>query len=96
MNQYRHSLIRKSILLFLLPPLQCLAIEDAQALKDPNNAVHSGTTPSKAPLDTSGPGAPDKGTAEAAPGEEHSGKGLIVNRAPDFCMKKDPPPHCTE
>ena len=71
--------------------------QDAETIPaSPHDAHHSTTAP--VTTDTQKvqePEAPKAATESQATGESTS-KGLTVHRAPDFCMKKDPPPHCSE
>lgn len=96
MNIHRDSIIRKTLAVLLLFPLLSLANEAEKPAADPH-APHHGATPPAASPEASAPAeVPAKVEPEAPKAEESSSKGLIVNRAPDFCMKKDPPPHCAE
>lgn len=89
------SIIRKTLTVLILFPLLSLANEAEKPAADPHAAHHVATPQATSP-ESSVPQTPAKVEPEAPKAEESSGKGLIVNRAPDFCMKKDPPPHCAE
>lgn len=71
--------------------------QDAETIPaSPHDSHHSTAAP--ASTDTQNvqePEAPKSATESQASGESTT-KGLTVHRAPDFCMKKDPPPHCSE
>lgn len=93
----RHSLrIQQALLVFSLLPLLSLANEADQPVVADPHAPHHEATPQTPPPATATPPAAAKTEGEAPKTEESSGKGLVVHRAPDFCMKKDPPPHCSE
>ncbi len=83
-----------TLVLFMVQPL-AHAAESETAPSDPNIPHH---TPTAAPSDAGTPNAiaPVNEPTETPVSEESSSKGLKVHRAPDFCMKKDPPPHCSE
>ena len=93
----RHPLhVQQALLVFPLLPLLSLANEaDNTVVADPH-APHHEATPQMAPSEPPTPPGAAKLEAEAPETGESSGKGLVVHRAPDFCMKKDPPPHCSE
>lgn len=95
MNIPRDPVISKTLMVLILFPLLCLANEAEKPTADPHAAHHVATPQATSP-ESSVPEAPAKVEPEAPKAEESSSKGLIVNRAPDFCMKKDPPPHCAE
>jgi hypothetical protein len=84
--------IKQLLFALTLIPLMSLANEaDKPGAADPH-AQHPGTA--SQPTNLEPVKAPGEG--EAPKTEESSSKGLVVQRAPDFCMKKDPPPHCSE
>ena len=89
------SRIRHALSAFLLVPLLAVAAEGTQPVTDPN-AAHPATAPVSPHGEAVTPQTPAPVEPEAPKTEAPSGKGLVVNRAPDFCMKKDPPPHCAE
>lgn len=71
--------------------------QDAETIPaSPHDAHHSTAAPTTTDTQkVQEPEAPKSGAESQATGESTS-KGLPVHRAPDFCMKKDPPPHCSE
>lgn len=83
-----------TLILFMVPPL-AHAAEGETAPSDPS-IPHLAPTATPGDAGTSNATAPANESPEAPVSEESSSKGLKVHRAPDFCMKKDPPPHCSE
>lgn len=95
MNANRSSMIRKALIALALYPLAGIANEGEKPVAAPL-APHQAPGPVTHGPEASAPPTPATAEPETPKTEEPSGKGLVVNRAPDFCMKKDPPPHCTE
>ena len=89
------SLPIRTLLFLALFPLLSLATEADKAVADPH-AQHHEAAPVPPAAEPVTPQVPAKVEPEPPKAEESSSKGLVVHRAPDFCMKKDPPPHCTE
>jgi|GEM_PF-3638055 hypothetical protein len=89
--------IQRALLALTLCPLLSHANEaDKPVVTDPHAQHHDATPQTPPAAATVTAPAPTKPEAEAPKTEESSSKGLVVHRAPDFCMKKDPPPHCSE
>jgi len=76
-------------------PLLSLANEADKPVADPKAQPHQ-PAPATTSAEPANAQTPAKTEPETAKTEESSSKGLVVHRAPDFCMKKDPPPHCSE
>lgn len=97
MRSKHRSLIQQALLVLTLFPVLSLANEaDKPVIADPHAQHHDVTPQTPAAAASVTAPAPTKPEAEAPKTEESSSKGLVVHRAPDFCMKKDPPPHCSE
>jgi hypothetical protein len=62
----------------------------------PHDAHHSTTAPVTTDTQKIQEQEPPKSETDSPATGESTSKGLTVHRAPDFCMKKDPPPHCSE
>lgn len=96
MDSKRNLLIQIAFFVIALSPLLSLANEADQPVAEPHAQHHETAPTAPNPSDPGNPQAPAKVEPEAPKAEESSSKGLVVHRAPDFCMKKDPPPHCSE
>jgi hypothetical protein len=100
MNLRKETFLTGSLLGLILGTSIAMAQDPETASQDPHAQHHTGSTPAapvaEKPAEPSqaNPSAPADASAEKA--GESSSKGLVVHRAPDFCMKKDPPPHCAE
>ena len=100
MNLQHLTILSGSLLGLILGTSIAMAQDPETAPQDPHAQHHTGSTPAapvaEKPTEPSQatPSAPADASTEKA--GESSSKGLVVHRAPDFCMKKDPPPHCAE